>query len=234
MKKLAIMQSYFFPYLGYWQLINAVDKFVIYDDVNYIKRGWINRNNILVNGEAKFINLRIRKASQNKLINEHEIVDDDIYNKYLLKVIKASYCYAPFFNYVFPIVESVINQPEKNLAKYLEFSIIEVCKYLRINTDIIISSEISKSNEFKGQERIIDICKLLSTDQYINAIGGQSLYSKPDFNLCGIELKFLKTHEVKYPQFGQNKFVPNLSILDVMMFNSPEKISSMLAEYELI
>lgn len=228
------MQPYFFPYIGYWQLINAVDKFVIYDDVNYIKRGWINRNNILVNGHSKLINVRMSKVSQNKLINEIEVTHHLSYNEDLLQTINRSYCKAPFFENVFPLVERVINQHENNLAKYLEFSIKEVCKYLSITTEIIISSEISKSNELKGQDKIIEICKLLSSDQYMNAIGGQSLYSSPDFQLCGIELKFLKTLDITYPQTSKKKFVPNLSILDIMMFNSPEQINSMLDDYELI
>lgn len=229
------MQPYFFPYIGYWQLINAVDKFVIYDDVNYIKRGWINRNSILVNGQAKLINVKLNKVSQNKLINEIEVVTHDLnYNKDLLKTIKESYSKAPFFDNVFPIVERVINQTEKNLAKNLEFSILEVCSYLSVDTEIIRSSEVIKSNELKGQAKIIEICHVLSTDQYINAIGGQSLYSNQDFDLCGIELKFLKTNDIRYFQFNKNKFVPNLSILDVMMFNSPDQINLMLDGYELI
>jgi len=228
------MQPYFFPYVGYWQLINAVDKFVIYDDVNYIKRGWINRNNILVNGNSKLINVLLKKVSQNKLINEIDVSHDINYYNDLLKTTKESYSKAPFFDDVFPIVERVITQHETNLARYLEFSIKEVCKYLRINTEIIISSEINNNNELKGQERIIDICKILATNQYINAIGGQSLYSYQDFDLYGIELKFLKTNDIRYTQFTKNKFVPNLSILDVMMFNSPEQISSMLNDFELI
>jgi len=211
-----------------------VDKFVIYDDVNYIKRGWINRNNILVNGHSKLINVRMSKVSQNKLINEIEVTHDLSYNEDLLQTINRSYSKAPFFENVFPLVERVINQHEKKLAKYLEFSIREVCKYLSIHTEIIISSEISKSNELKGQDKIIEICKLLSSDQYMNVIGGQSLYSSPDFQLCGIELKFLKTLDITYPQTSKEKFVPNLSILDIMMFNSPEHINSMLNDYELI
>lgn len=211
-----------------------MDKFVIYDDVNYIKRGWINRNNILVNGHSKLINVRMSKVSQNKLINEIEVTHDLSYNEDLLQTINRSYSKAPFFENVFPLVERVINQHEKKLAKYLEFSIREVCKYLSIHTEIIISSEISKSNELKGQDKIIEICKLLSSDQYMNVIGGQSLYSSPDFQLCGIELKFLKTLDITYPQTSKEKFVPNLSILDIMMFNSPEHINSMLKDYELI
>lgn len=228
------MQPYFLPYIGYWQLINAVDKFVIYDDVNFIKRGWINRNNILVNGQSKLFNVRLNKVSQNKLINEIEVSHDLNYNEDLLKTIGASYSKAPFIEKVFPIVESVINQTEKNLAKYLEFSIKEVCRYLSIDTEIINSSEIPKRSGLKGQAKIIEICNLLSSEQYINPIGGQSLYSNLDFELHGIELKFLKTNDIRYPQFVKNKFVPNLSILDVMMFNSLEQINLMLDDFELI
>jgi len=232
--KIGIMQPYFFPYIGYWELINAVDKYVIYDDVNYINRGWINRNNILVNGEAKLINLQMNKASQNKLINEIDIKHNDIYNEKLLKTIKESYSKAPFIKNFFPLVESVINQDETNIAKYLAFSIREVCKYLNIETEILISSEIKKNTELKGQDKILEICHLLSADQYINAIGGKALYSNDDFDSQGIALKFLKTHDIRYKQIVENAFVPNLSIIDVMMFNEPERINVMLDNYELI
>lgn len=226
------MQPYLFPYIGYWQLVNIVDKFVIYDDVNYIKGGWINRNNILINGKAKLSNLRLNSASSNKLINEIEIKHDDTYNNKLLKAIKESYSKAPFIQDVLPMLECVIRCKEKNLAKYLKNTIIEVCMYLGIDTNIIISSEINKNSKLKSQDKLIEICKKLETDQYINAIGGQKLYTKDDFLKEGIELSFLKPKEIVYKQFN-NEFIPNLSIIDVMMFNHPEKIKEMLDEYEL-
>jgi hypothetical protein len=231
--KVGIMQPYFFPYIGYWQLINAVDKYVIYDDVNFIKRGWINRNNILMNGEAKLINIQMHKASQNKLINEVEVSGNDIFNNKLLKTIEHCYKKAPFYEDVFPVIESVINQEEKNLAKFLEFSIGQVCEYLSINTNILISSDIEKNNELRAQEKVIEICKILGADVYINAIGGQDLYSSEDFSSHGIKLKFLKTGEIRYPQFD-NEFVPNLSIIDLMMFNSKNAITDMLNNFVLV
>jgi hypothetical protein len=230
--KVGIMQPYFFPYIGYWQLINAVDKYVIYDDVNFIKRGWINRNNILMNGEAKLINIQMHKASQNKLINEIEVSGNDIFNNKLLKTIKQCYKKAPFYEDVFPVIESVINQEEKNLAKFLELSIRQVCEYLSIDTNIVISSDVQKNNELKAQEKIIELCKILGGDEYINAIGGQDLYTYEDFALQGIKLRFLSTKEISYTQF-KNNFVPNLSIIDVMMFNSINEINKMLLLYEL-
>lgn len=231
--KVGIMQPYFFPYIGYWQLINAVDKYVIYDDVNYIKGGWINRNYILMNGQAKLFNIQLHNASQNKLINEIEVSENYVYKGKLLKTLCHCYKKAPFFGDVFPIIESVINHKERNLAKFLEFSIRQVCEYLSINTNMEISSNIDKKNELRAQEKVIDICKVLGADEYVNAIGGQKLYSRETFEACGIQLNFLKTEEVRYQQFN-NEFVPNLSVIDIMMFNSRDSITKMLDNYVLI
>jgi hypothetical protein len=230
--KLGIMQPYFFPYLGYWQLIHAVDKYVIYDDVNYIKGGWINRNNILINGESKRINLRLYKSSPNKLINEIAVLDNKIYFNKLVRTIESNYGKAPYFYDVFPVIERIIMQDESNLAKYLEYQIREVCNYLSISTEIIISSNIQKNNELKGQEKVIGICKVLGANEYINAIGGQNLYTYEDFATQGILLRFLETKKTNYTQF-KNDFIPNLSIIDVMMFNEPSKINEMLDNYEM-
>lgn len=230
--KVGIMQPYFFPYIGYWQLINAVDKFVIYDDVNFIKGGWINRNKILVNGQARYINLQMHKASPNKLINEIEVLGNKVYNKKLLKTIESSYRKAPYYSEVYPIIESIIKQDENNLAKYLINSIREVCKYLGISTQILVSSEIEKNNNLRGQDKVIEICKVLRADQYINAIGGIELYSRKDFESNGILLNFLRTKSIRYKQFNDN-FLPNLSIIDVIMFNSVQETKRLMEEYEL-
>jgi hypothetical protein len=231
--KLGIMQPYFFPYIGYWQLINAVEKYVICDDVNFIKGGWINRNRILINSESKFINLRMHNASQNKLINQIEVLGNSVYNRELLKTLKICYKKAPHYKDVFPIIESIIKLDEKNLARYLELLIRRICEYLSINTDFIISSTITKNKDLRCQDKIIEICKILGADEYLNAIGGEALYSPQDFAAQGIQLKFLNTGEIRYQQF-KNEFVPNLSIIDVMMFNEPEKINAMLDDYELV
>lgn len=231
--KLGIMQPYFFPYIGYWQLINAVDKFVIYDDVNFIKGGWINRNKIMMDDCGKMINLQMCGASSNKLINEIDVSGNLIYNKKLLKTIESCYKNAPYFFNVFPVIESIINQDEKNLARYLEYAIKKICKYLTIDTELIISSTINKNKGLRGQDKVMEICKVIGADIYFNAIGGQELYSYEDFNLQGIELKFLECEKIKYQQFN-NEFVPNLSIIDVMMFNSVEEIKIKLNTYKLL
>ncbi|WP_315122272.1 WbqC family protein [uncultured Clostridium sp.] len=231
--KLGIMQPYFFPYIGYWQLINAVDKYIIYDDVNFINRSWINRNSILINDESKRINLQLIGASQNKLINEIEVLEDIIYKEKLLKTIETFYRKAQYYSEVFPVIENIINNDEKNLARYLEYSIKKICEYLYIDTELIVSSTIDKNNGLRGQDKILEICKILDGDEYYNAIGGQELYSYKDFESKNIKLRFLNTGKVEYKQFN-NEFVPNLSIIDVMMFNSIEDIKKMLDQYELL
>lgn len=231
--KVGIMQPYFFPYIGYWQLMSSVDKYVIYDDVNYIKGGWINRNKILMNGKSKMINLKMKGASPNKLINEVFVAKDEIYNRKLLRTIEYCYKKAPYYGDVFPVIEDIIMNEERNMAVYLEYSIRQICKYLSINTELIISSSINKNNPLKGQDKIIEICKLLGADEYFNSIGGHELYSIEHFATKNINLKFLKTKNIEYKQFN-NEFIPNLSIVDIMMFNSKKKINEILLQYDLI
>ena len=231
--KIGIMQPYFFPYIGYWQLLNVVDKYVIYDDVNYINRGWINRNRILLNSKDKMITLSLKEVSQNKLIKEIELLNNEKEREKLLKTISQSYKKAPFYDEVYPLIEEILNFKEINLEKFLENSIKKIIEYLEIDTTILISSEIEKDNMLKGKNKILDICKNLGASEYYNAIGGQELYSYEEFNKEGIKLKFLKSGNIEYKQF-KNEFIPNLSIIDVMMFNSKEKIKEFLNNYTLI
>ena len=230
--KIGIMQPYFFPYIGYWQLINAVDKYVIYDDVNYIKGGWINRNRILINDKPSFINLKMNGSSPNKLIKEIHVSNDNLWKNKLLKSIELSYRKAPFFEMSFPIIEEIINHDEVNLSLYLENLIKRIAEYLEMNTEFVLSSNIEKDNSLKGQDKVIEICKSLGAKVYYNAIGGVELYSAENFNSYGIELKFLRTEYIEYKQF-KNDFSPYLSIIDVMMFNSKEEIMNILDMYSL-
>lgn len=230
--KLGIMQPYFFPYLGYWQLINAVDTYVVYDDVAYIKGGWINRNNILVNEKANLITLSLENSSSFKNINEINIIKNGKNAEKIVKTIQMAYKKAPFFNQVMPILENLLLKNDK-IADLNYNSILEINKYLKINTNIILSSSLSKDNSLKAQDKVIHINKLLGSDTYINAIGGQELYDREEFKREGIELKFLKMNDIKYTQF-KNQFVQNLSIIDVLMFNSHKQIKEMLDDYTLL
>jgi len=232
-KTIGIMQPYFFPYIGYWQLMNAVDEYVVYDDVNFIKGGWINRNRILSEGKPLYINVQLSKASPNKKINEIEIFDDPRLCKKLFMSLERCYKKAPYYNDVSPLLESIFAKMNGNLAQFLFASISDVCKYLDITTKLVLSSELDKDTSLAAEAKVIDICKCLSADTYYNAIGGQELYSREHFASNGLELKFVKTGDIVYPQYD-NDFVPGLSIIDVMMFNSKDRIKELLNQFELL
>lgn len=232
-KKIAIMQPYFFPYIGYFQLIKAVDTFVIYDDVNYIKRGWINRNSILINGKTHLFKMNLKAVSQNKLINEILLEENSSWKNNLLKTITMSYKKAPYFDDVYPLLKDIIMYYDQNLSLFLQNLIVKICHYLKVETSFILSSKINKTNKTKGQDKIIEICRELEAKQYINPIGGVELYNKKIFLEEEIQLNFIETQTIKYNQFV-NDFIPNLSIIDVMMFNTVENIDEMLNSYKLI
>jgi WbqC-like protein family len=227
------MQPYIFPYIGYFQLINLVDKFVIYDDVNFINRGWINRNNILVNGSAFLFTFSLKNASQNRLIHEIDLVESENNKNKFLKTIELSYRKAIHFNEIFNLVQDLIKGETRNISHLAYLSLRLVADYLEIPTEFVDTSSIYKNSNLKGQHRIIDICEKMNADHYINPIGGSDIYSKELFEKAGIKLNFLKTKAINYKQYD-NAFVPNLSIIDVLMFNSKEQIKEMLNSFDLV
>ena len=231
--RVGIMQPYFVPYIGYWQLMNAVDKYVVFDDVNYIKRGWVNRNRILLDCEPHYLTVPVSGASQNKKILEIEISWDEKARIKNLRTLEYAYKKAPHYAEAFPLVEQMFSCQEKNLVAFILNSFRIVRDYLGIRSELILSSEIPHDNTLKAQEKIISICKKLGTTEYYNAIGGQSLYSFEMFRQNGMELCFLRTDEILYKQYNQ-PFQANLSIIDVMMFCSTEEIHRMLNRYTLI
>ncbi|MFV0469789.1 MAG: WbqC family protein [Dysgonomonas sp.] len=229
--KLGIMQPYFLPYIGYFQLLNAVDKYVIYDNIQFTKKGWINRNRILQNGKDTLITIPVEKDSDYLNICQRS-VSSGFDRKKLLNQIKESYRKAPYFNEIMPLIEEIVNYNDNNLFNYIYHSIVKICGYLRIDTEFIISSTIDIDHSLKGQEKVIAICKTFEATEYYNAIGGQELYSTIDFEKENIKLNFVSSNLIEYKQFA-NEFVPWLSILDVIMFNSVEEIEKMLGKYNL-
>lgn len=226
------MQPYFIPYIGYWQLINAVDKYVVYDDVNFIKQGWVNRNRILINGEPSFFNIPMLGMSPNKLINQIKVNQDKTLLGKNIRKIQGAYRKAPFYLDIYPLIGNILNCKKENLAEYITESIYIICDYLDIKTELIISSSIKKENNLKGQDKIFEICDILNATEYYNAIGGRDLYSSEKFKERNINLKFLQTGQIQYHQFG-NEFQPDLSILDVLMFNSRQTVKGFLKECTL-
>jgi hypothetical protein len=229
--KIAVMQPYLFPYIGYFQLLNAVDKFVVFDDVNFIKKGWINRNNILVNRQKYLFTVPLKDASQNRLINEVEIADGDWQEKFL-KTLTQSYKKAEFFDETFALIEKIVRSGESLIAKLILRSLLILKDALKLNAEIVPSSAIYNNRELKAQDRILDICKQEKATEYVNPAGGTELYDRRIFSENGVKLFFLKTQPFSYRQFG-DEFVPHLSIIDVLMFNGAAGTSELLSRYVL-
>lgn len=211
------MQPYFLPYIGYFQLIAAVDVFVIYDNIKYTKKGWINRNRMLLNGSAVTFSLPLKKDSDLLHVVQREIAADFDREK-LLNKFYGAYARAPYFSQTYPLLDKIVSCEENNLFRYIHHSLVETCAHLGIGTEIRISSEIDIDHGLKGRDKVIALCQRLGADTYINAIGGTELYVQEDFVAHGIELNFIRSKPFVYPQFGA-PFVPWLAIVDVMMFN---------------
>lgn len=232
MNKIAIMQPYLFPYIGYFQLIKEVDRFIFYDDVHFITRGWINRNKILINGQPKYFTVSCKNASQNVLINTVKHNLDDKTRSKLLKKIKFTYSKAPYFDNVFSLFERTLHTDSEYISDLATSSVTEVCDYLGLTCSFDNSSELKSHRDLSAADRLIDISNQEQATFYVNPIGGKDLYSKEYFSKRGIQLEFLEPDYIDYQQFDKD-FVPWLSIIDVLMFNSPSQVISLLDKYTL-
>lgn len=227
------MQPYLFPYVGYFQLMHAVDRFVVADDLTFIKQGWINRNRLLVNGEPTYFTVPLKRHSADALIRDVEIDPNaDRWRRTLLTTIGNFYRRAPSFGAVYPLVERVIGGRFVKIADMARESLREVCAYLGISTPMVESSAAYGNAHLKGQDRVIDTCRAEGATDYVNAIGGRALYSRDAFLARGIRLHFVETGAIEYRQFAK-PFVPSLSIVDLLMFNSREEARELVSRYRL-
>lgn len=231
--KVAIMQPYFLPYIGYFQLISAVDLFIVYDNIQYTKKGWINRNRILRNGADAFFTLPLKKASDYCDVVERELAES-FDRATLLNQFRGAYGRAPCFAQTFPLLERVVQTPGTNLFGFIHASILAVRDHLGLDTEVRASSEVAIDHRLKGEDKVLALCQALGATTYINAIGGVELYARPRFAESAIELRFLKSRPFEYPQFGGD-FVPWLSIVDVLMFNPLDRVGRIVREhYDLL
>lgn len=226
------MQPYFLPYIGYWQLLSIVDRFVLYDNIKYTKKGWINRNRFLRDGKDASFTIPLKNASDSLDIVDRSVAGDFDRGR-LLNQLAGSYRKAPMFSSVFPVIEKIIGATQTNLFDYIHHSILVMAEFLDIRTPIVISSTVAIDHGLRAEGKVIALCKALGSDRYVNAIGGRELYARSAFVEQGIALEFVKTRPIQYRQYDHS-FVPNLSIIDVMMFNPRETVRTMLAEYDLV
>lgn len=231
--KIAIMQPYFLPYIGYFQLIKSVDKFIIYDDVNYIKQGWINRNNILLNGSSFQFTIPVEKASSFKKINNTKI-NKKLFERWKVKFFKTlsqAYIDAPNYSNVKSSIEFLFSKDYANISDLNVSAIIEICKLCKLETEIVKTSTCYQNENLSSVNRVIDICKKENASTYINPIGGIELYDREIFSANNIQLSFLYSLPFKYNQ-NRDEFISNLSIIDLLMFADKKKIRQILNKFE--
>jgi hypothetical protein len=235
--KVAIMQPYLFPYLGYFQLIAAVDTFVVYDDVAFIRRGWINRNRLNVGGTATYFTVPLEDASQHRTIRETKVESGQYphWRRKFFGTIDAWYRKASAYAAIRPLLETVFPEAEaESIADVARRSLTAVCSYCGITTRFVDSSVTYANADLHKAERLIDICKKERAETYLNAEGGQALYTKEEFSAHGISLQFLRSVPVPYPQPPAQGFMANLSMIDVMMHNSREQLAQQLNSFEVV
>ena len=228
--KLAVMQPYLFPYIGYFQLIHAADLFLIYDDVTFIKQGYINRNNILSSNSTIRFTVPVPGASSNKLISDLKFAADV---SKVLKAIEQNYSKTPYFDDVFPIIKEILEFEDRSIAVVCQKSFEDIFSYLGIEKQFKKTSELDYSRSASAPDRLIALCQKFGADRYVNAPGGRKLYDKPEFARKGIELEFVDSLTVKYLQGGK-EFIPNLSFIDVLMHCAPFKVRHLLKCYVLV
>lgn len=228
---LGIFQPYFLPYIGYWQLMAMVDRFVVYDNIEYTKKGWINRNRFLQGGQPAYFTVPLKKGSDFLTVAERQVADDFDRDK-LLRTLAGSYRRAPQFDTVFPVIERIVQARLGNLFEYLHHSLVEMARFLEIETPMVVSSTIAIDHPLKAEQKVLALCKAMGADRYVNPVGGQALYSLAAFAAESVRLDFMQSRPLEYPQFG-GPFVPNLSIVDVLMFNPMSTVREMLSEVDV-
>ena len=225
--RVAIMQPYFLPYIGYWQLIADADAFVIYDNIKYTKHSWINRNRFLLNGEPRVFSLPLRHGP-----DEADVIEREIAGNYLpqdlMRRFEGAYKKAPHYAETMEVIVRVLWCKDVNLFGYIRNSVEEIAGHLGITTPIIRSSAIEIDHmNLKSQDKVLAICKALNATEYVNASGGVELYDRIKFQEQGIRLDFIRSKALRYQQFGET-FVPWLSIVDVLMFNPIEQVREII------
>ncbi|EWC42646.1 hypothetical protein GFL09_18815 [Pseudomonas stutzeri] len=234
LRTVSMMQPYLFPYLGYFQLIALSDVFVLGDDLQYVKGSWMNRNRILVNGQPKLISFPLKKGHLTERIDQRWLCDDfEREAEALLKTLERCYAKAPQRDSVLPLIQNILQFPDRNLASFTEHSLRRLCAFLDIRTPIYRASSLGFPEKMEMQDRVIQITHRMDGELYLNPIGGMELYCPARFRADGLLLRFLRMDDITYPQF-KHPFVPSLSIIDVLMFNSREQLKELLQRFSVV
>lgn len=229
---LVIMQPYLFPYLGYVQLMHVAETFVIYDDAQFMKGGWINRNRILGVGGPQFVTLNLSGASANKAINEVAIGSN---LQKLRKTIEQTYAKAPYADQGLTYIDACFECSDQNLAGFVGNSLQLLAQRLGLTPQFMWSSELKRNRDLAAEDAVLEMCKLLSATHYINAEGGQDLYHAERFAAQNCRLSFLQHVPTDYPQIkNKGAFEPRLSVIDAIMNVGFEGVRNKLVDYRLL
>jgi WbqC-like protein len=231
--KMAVMQPYFCPYIGYFQLVGAVDVFVFFDDVNFIKKGWINRNQILQQDSPQAFTIPLTGATQNKRIDETLLFGYPAWREKFLKTLETNYRKAPCFDEAYEQIKQMLfSQEFRTIRDLAAESIMVIARHIGLTTRFSFSSSLDYTGT-GGQAKILDICRIVGAEAYINPVNGAFLYDPAAFADNHVELFFLEPSITAYRQFASESFVPRLSIIDVLMFNKTENVLAMAREHKL-
>ena len=236
--KLAIMQPYMFPYIGYFQLINYADKWVVFDDTQYISKGWINRNRILhpdVKKEWQYVTVPVKKHSRESRIKDIEINDDIKWRDEFLGKLTSYKKRAPFYTETIELIGDCLSFKSPSLSEWAVHTLKNTCNYLGIpfNYSIFSQMKVNTDNIEHAGQWALEIADVMDADEYVNPPGGYSIFNEGEFLQRNIELRFLKPNLTTYVQ-RRGHFISGLSIIDVMMWNSKDRIQEILADYEIV
>lgn len=253
--RLAAMQPYFFPYLGYFQLFHAANKVILYDNVNFIKSGWIHRNRILEIGKGpRYIGIPLERLSSSKKIRDIRIDSTRDWKTPIMDILRHNYCRMPYYCEVMEVMDAVLDMHETSMSQLAVSSIKAVLEYIGQHSELEYTSPrfdsieeqleafsetfpeniaAAKLKQRRMSDRVAMLCKMEGASTYINPIGGLSLYSKQHFAALGIQLQFLDPHLKPYFQKA-SEFFPGMSIIDVLMSIGAEGAKSFLEDYSLI
>lgn len=228
----AVMQPYFFPYVGYFQLMQAVDVFVIYDDVQYINRGWVNRNRIRGSASSVWLTMPVQKASRDLAINQryYAFSDGDAIRR-IQQCLSANYARATFYSEAAPLISGYLGFGESNVSTFNSFLLMGLAKKFGITCRFLKSSEIDKPIGLRGQAKVIDLCHRIGATHYVNPIGGRELYDAASFDAAGLRLSFLRTNASPAKFAGEPQ---HLSIIDGLLREGVAGCQAQLPFYELL
>lgn len=236
--KVAIMQPYFFPYLGYFSLAKNVDRFILLDDVQFIRHGWIERNRILKPNEGwQYIRVPLKKHSRETIIRDVEVDNSQDWTTKILAQLQHYAKAAKHYRGTIELVRTILERSKSDdLVNINKKVLVGVLEYLGIEmkVDVFSHMQLRIMTPSAPDEWALNICLALDgVSEYWNPIGGVDFFSSEKYTNAGIKLRFQKVNVTEYDQRRGN-FEPGLSVIDALMFNTKEQVRSMLDDYELV